>query len=153
MKTHFLSKLKSALALHSLYTSWHTSRLMLTDLLAFLAVLDFDQKRPEETRAVKLKELIEDIQMRKRFIGFIGPQSDADLQSILNESLITAWLSKSSKAELELFSTNVKRLYMKEGIVMSALGSLVNQPLRAYNGRKLHSYKFCYIKANFIHGK
>ena len=44
---------------------------MLTDLLAFLTVLDFDHKRPDQIRAVKLKELIEDIQMRKRFIGFI----------------------------------------------------------------------------------
>jgi len=129
-------KVKSALALHSLYTSWHTSRFMLTDLLAFLTVLDFDHKRPDQIRAVKLKELIEDIQMRKRFIGFIGPQSDADLQSILNESLIKSWLAKSSKAELELFSTSVKRLYVKEGIVMSALGSLINQPLRAYSGMK-----------------
>ena len=117
---------------------------MLTDLLAFLTVLDFDHKRPDQIRAVKLKELIEDIQMRKRFIGFIGPQSDADLESILNESLIKSWLAKSSKTELELFSTSVKRLYVKEGIVMSALGSLINQPLRAYSGRKLHSYKFCY---------
>ena len=142
MKTHFLSKLKSALALHSLYTSWHTSRLMLTDLLTFLTFLNFGHNRPDEIRAVKLKELIEDIQMRKRFIGFIGPQSDADLQSILNESSIKAWLAKSSNAELELFSMNVKRLYLKEGIVMSALGSLINQPLRAYSGRKLHSHKF-----------
>ena len=126
---------------------------MLTDLLAFLSVLDFDHKRPDQIRAVKLKELIEDIQMRKRFIGFIGPQSDADLESILNESLIKSWLAKSSKAELELFSTSVKRLYVKEGIVMSALGSLINQPLRAYSGRKLHSYKFCYVKVNKFHGK
>ena len=116
---------------------------MLTDLLAFLSVLDFDLKRPDQIRAVKLKELIEDIQMRKRFIGFIGPQSDADLQSILNESLIKSWLAKSSKAELELFSTSVKRLYVKEGIVMSALGSLINQPLRAYSGRN-------YIHTNFV---
>ena len=122
---------------------------MLSDLLAFLTVLDFGHKRPDEIKAVKLKELIEDIQMRKRFIGFI----DADLQSIFNESLIKSWLAKSSKAELELFSTSVKRLYMKEGIVMSALGSLINQPLRAYSGRKLHSYKLCYIKANKFHGK
>ena len=126
---------------------------MLTDLLAFLTVLEFDHKRPDQIRAIKLKELIEDIQMRKRFIGFIGPQSDADLQSILNESLIKSWLAKSSKVELALFSTSVKRLYMKEGIVMSALGSLINQPLRAYSGRKLYSYKFCYIKANKFHGK
>ena len=126
---------------------------MLSDLLAFLTVLDFGHKKPDEIKTVKLKELIEDIQMRKRFIGFIGPQSDADLQSIWNESLIKAWLAKSSKAELELFSTNVKRLYLKEGIVMSALGSLINQPLRAYSGRKLHSYKFGYIKAKIYHGK
>lgn len=33
-----IHKLKSALASHSLYTSWHTSRFMLTDLLGFLAL-------------------------------------------------------------------------------------------------------------------
>ena len=60
---------------------------MLTDLLAFLSVLDFDLKRPDQIRAVKLKDLIEDIQMRKRFIGFIGPQSDADLQVNLYQKL------------------------------------------------------------------
>ena len=67
-------KVKSALAAHSLYISWHTSRFMLTDLLAFLSsTIKGQDRRHHQINATKLKALIDDIQMRKRFIGFIGP--------------------------------------------------------------------------------
>lgn len=78
--------------------------------------------------------IIEDIQMRKRFLGFIEPKSEAALQSMLNEYLRKTWFAKLSKEELKLSSTHVMRLYMKEGIIMTALGSLIKQPLRSYSG-------------------
>ena len=92
-------KVKSALAAHSLYISWHTSRFMLTDLLAFLSSI---KGHHHQINATKLKALIDDIQMRKRFIGFIGPHSEADLQSMAESN--KTWLANSSETQIELSS-------------------------------------------------
>ena len=71
-------KVKSALASHSLYTSWYTCRFMLTDLLAFLSI--GLKERKAKIDATKLGNLIEDIQMRNKFLGFVVPRSEDDLQ-------------------------------------------------------------------------
>ena len=66
------------MASHSLYTSWYTCRFMLTDLLAFLSI--GLEERKAKIDATKLGNLIEDIQMRNKFLGFVVPRSEDDLQ-------------------------------------------------------------------------
>ena len=107
-------KVKSALAAHSLYISWHTSRFMLTDLLAFLSSI---KGHHHQINATKLKALIDDIQMRKRFIGFIGPHSETDLQSMAESN--KTWLANSSETQIELSSLH-GGLFVRFSIVLLA---------------------------------
>ena len=76
---------------------------MLTDLLAFLSsTIKGQDRRHHQINATKLKALIDDIQMRKRFIGFIGPHSETDLQSMAESN--KTWLANSSETQIELSS-------------------------------------------------
>ena len=56
------------------------------------------------------------------------------LQAILDDCSYKTWLANASEAEREISAAHVKSLFFRESVTMSALGSLIKQPLRAYVG-------------------